>query len=481
MRRLLAILSVLLAIALPAQAQIIPTIQGLTVNGNVSITGTSSLGAITATGSANFLSGGTLAGTFGGPTTLSNTMPVLTPYTIGTLPASPVIGSVVYVSDCLNGTQTLGFGTGCPYYSNNNNVWTPLPSTPTLAVTVGGQALFLGGSSLNQGNGNRIQLATSGTPGVSGQCAQFDANLNIVPSGGGCGAGGGSGTVSSGLINQLGFYAAGGTTISGLATANNGMLVTSGGGVPSISTTGPSGMTFPAPTISNANLTGTATASAITLTAALTTAASGVGGAFFNLPQGTAPTVPVNGNKWATSAGEFGRFNGVTIGPYIGLAQLAGTAPIVDTSGTFSCPTCLTTGSGGSLAVTAPIVLTSSTLSLGTTIGAAEYFANATNTVTNDTYPLPVDTWPWATGTIDSVTYYTGGSSTPSFGIALQINGVNVTGCNAITVSSSSRTTSTCTAANSITTGQHPTLVITGVAGTPFSSLVQISYHHSNP
>jgi len=43
-----------------------------------------------------------------------------------------------------------------------------------------------------------------------------------------------SGIVNSGLINQLTWYAATGTTVSGLATANNGLLVTSAAGVPSI-------------------------------------------------------------------------------------------------------------------------------------------------------------------------------------------------------------------------------------------------------
>lgn len=52
--------------------------------------------------------------------------------------------------------------------------------------------------------------------------------------------GGGSGTVSSGLINQLAWYSANGTVVSGLATANNGVLITSSGGVPSIGTTLPS-------------------------------------------------------------------------------------------------------------------------------------------------------------------------------------------------------------------------------------------------
>jgi hypothetical protein len=52
--------------------------------------------------------------------------------------------------------------------------------------------------------------------------------------------GGGSGTVSAGLINQLAWYSANGTVVSGLATANNGVLGTSGAGVPSIVTTLPS-------------------------------------------------------------------------------------------------------------------------------------------------------------------------------------------------------------------------------------------------
>ncbi len=44
----------------------------------------------------------------------------------------------------------------------------------------------------------------------------------------------GTGTINSGLINQLAYYAAAGTTVSGLATANDGLLVTSNSGVPSI-------------------------------------------------------------------------------------------------------------------------------------------------------------------------------------------------------------------------------------------------------
>jgi hypothetical protein len=54
------------------------------------------------------------------------------------------------------------------------------------------------------------------------------------------GAPSGSGTVNAGLINQLAYYAAAGTAVSGLATANNSILATNGAGVPALTTTLPS-------------------------------------------------------------------------------------------------------------------------------------------------------------------------------------------------------------------------------------------------
>ncbi len=48
-----------------------------------------------------------------------------------------------------------------------------------------------------------------------------------------------TGTVNTGTINDLAYYAATGTTISPLATANNATLVTNGSGVPSLSQTLP--------------------------------------------------------------------------------------------------------------------------------------------------------------------------------------------------------------------------------------------------
>jgi len=48
------------------------------------------------------------------------------------------------------------------------------------------------------------------------------------------------GVVNPGTANELAYYATSGSAVSGLATANNGVLITSAGGVPSISSTLPS-------------------------------------------------------------------------------------------------------------------------------------------------------------------------------------------------------------------------------------------------
>lgn len=55
------------------------------------------------------------------------------------------------------------------------------------------------------------------------------------------------------------------------------------------------------------------------------TAASATASAGFNLPPGTAPTSPVNGDVWTTSSGVFARINGSTVGP-LGIASVPGGA-----------------------------------------------------------------------------------------------------------------------------------------------------------
>jgi hypothetical protein len=100
------------------------------------------------------------------------------------------------------------------------------------------------------------------------------------------------------------------------------------------------------------------------------------------------------------------------------------------------------------------------------------YKWDSNTSVVAGTFPL-LDTT--ATGTINSVTYHTGGT-TPSFTLAIQIDGVNVTSCNALTVSSATPTTTTCTGANTYTAGHKITAVVSGPSGTINTALVQINY-----
>lgn len=104
-------------------------------------------------------------------------------------------------------------------------------------------------------SGNTTTFGTTSGSLVNGHCVQIDPSGNFVDAGGACTTGGGGGTVTSALINQLAWYSSAGTTVVGLTTANNGVLVTSAGGVPSIATTLPSGLTIPSATLSSPTLT----------------------------------------------------------------------------------------------------------------------------------------------------------------------------------------------------------------------------------
>jgi hypothetical protein len=57
---------------------------------------------------------------------------------------------------------------------------------------------------------------------------------------------------------------------------------------------------------------GLGTFAGVTATALVLTAATATGGAGFRMPHGTAPTTPVDGDLWTTTAGMFVRINGVT-------------------------------------------------------------------------------------------------------------------------------------------------------------------------
>src|SRR5208283_2324901 len=126
-------------------------------------------------------------------------------------------GLLAYISDCANGNQTLP-GSGCLSFVNSSGLWIDLSSPANQPITIGGQTLYLGQASVNQGNGPKIQLATGAF--VAGHAIAYDANGNAIDSGG---AAQGGGTVSSGGAGTLAYYSSAGQTVISLPSVNNGV------------------------------------------------------------------------------------------------------------------------------------------------------------------------------------------------------------------------------------------------------------------
>lgn len=117
------------------------------------------------------------------------------------------------------------------YYASSGGVLSPLPTAANAVV-----------STTSSG---AVQESTTLPPGLTIPNPVFTGTITGLPASTG---GGGSGTVSSGLANNLAFYPGTGTTIQGLATSPNGVLVTNASSVPGISSTLPAGLTIPSPT-----------------------------------------------------------------------------------------------------------------------------------------------------------------------------------------------------------------------------------------
>lgn len=62
----------------------------------------------------------------------------------------------------------------------------------------------------------------------------------------------------------------------------------------------------------------------LTTTGTITAPASTTGLAPLNIPQGTAPSAPTNGDIWTTSAGLYARIAGATVGPYVSSTTATG-------------------------------------------------------------------------------------------------------------------------------------------------------------
>lgn len=131
-----------------------------------------------------------------------------------------------------------------------------------------------------------------------------------------------------------------------------------------------------------------------TLTGKLTTAPSTTATAGLALPPGTAPTSPINGDIWTTTAGLFARINGSTVGPFASSAgtglTIGGTTVGSGTSGRVlfdnagSLGEYVISGTGSVVMTTSPAITTPS-FSYGTTGSSKTILATSANTgFTND-------------------------------------------------------------------------------------------------
>ena len=202
---------------------------------------------------------------------------------------------------------------------------------------IGDLANVAANSVIGNGTGSTAGLTTLFVPSCSGA-----SNALTWTSGTGFGCntisgGGGSGTVTSVSVTSAnGFSGSVATstttpaitmsvTPSGVLKGSAGALAAAAAGTdflaPSGSGAALTGITWSQigstpTTLSGYGITNGATQAGNTFTGKQITAASAVGGAGLNLPHGTAPTSPVNGDFWSTTAGFYGQVNGSTVGPF---------------------------------------------------------------------------------------------------------------------------------------------------------------------
>lgn len=516
-----------------------PTLVGITggtINGATIGASGPSTGAFTSLNVTGALSGTGVTSLFAAPPPIGNTTPntasfttlattqaaslnsaVLGNATGGSLGAGTINATGVFV----NGVS-VGGGLSVPNSSliggNGSSLTTVTVSTGltfssgALSVTspYNASAVAIGGGTIN-GTTIGASIASSGSFTTVATSGQLSPASVVV----GSATGGNEGT---GTLNATGIYVNGVAVAGGLSVPNASLVggngssllgVTLGGGLSfgsqTLSVTNPyvpSSVAITGGTINGA-IIGGSTPAAASFTNLTTNGTSSLGTTNMsgklstwlnNTTEGlnvgvasVAPSAPSPGAIWMTSSGLFIKpSSNPPVGPLGTVSSIATGLPIVGGTivggGTITCPTCATTTTGGALSGIAPISISASgQVSLGAQNGEAGAYWNGSTPVTADTTVLSSG-WPWFSGNIQNVTYYTGGTSTPSFIFSVNVNGVPVTGCSNITVNSSTPTLNhVCTGGNGISNAQTLTITTTGVSGTPTSALVHVYYSHSNP
>jgi len=198
--------------------------------------------------------------------------------------------------------------------------WTARGGTAASGVVFGytavGDIQFFTDTGLTNGSAYtptpRLTISNTGAATFSGQ-TNFQSTFPQIVFGAG-----------STAVNQIGFlYSSGGQYVglSGNRNPNSGVFANTAGTHASIDLdTGAGGSAITFRTTASVNTLGTvaltigsnqaATFAGLVSTPAATTTTAGL-----RVPHGAAPTSPVNGDIWTTTAGLYVRINGVTVGP----------------------------------------------------------------------------------------------------------------------------------------------------------------------
>jgi hypothetical protein len=185
--------------------------------------------------------GGTNTSTLGSAGQLAQSDGTKYSWTTATYPATATATGTILRADGTNWVATTATYPATTtinqiLYSSANNVISEITTANSAALVTSSTGVPTFTSSMT--NGQLVIGSTGATPVVGSITGA--GSITVTPGAGtiqiSSSAGG---VVNPGTANELAYYATTGSAVSGLATANNGVLITSAGGVPSISSTLP--------------------------------------------------------------------------------------------------------------------------------------------------------------------------------------------------------------------------------------------------